>query len=314
MSGSLEALDTALIIAVTGNLTSKRFPGSGNLHTRGSVISPGSGIVIAADGDVTLSGSLVEVDGTEPFLWISGANIQINSRTVLTSPSPYGTTQVDIEAYPGSLTTTRPITTSGEGGYIVMYAGGDIAIGDKMRVSGTDGISQILISADGDVAIDAPLACRTGGDFEVTGAQKIAIHSDVIVTTGRSTGENAQAIVTPAPGGSVEITGKIKAFGEVATGIGEITIGPACSVALSGELLARKGTTTVQYSDSFDATGGRLVATASQGGNQILCRCIDNNNDGTCDGGCAIPPVGLNQAVTSPKPVVEPVPMSACGS
>ena len=72
------------------------------------------------------------------------------------------------------------------------------------------------------------------------------------------------------------------------------------------------GSNAVIYRTSFDATGGAMFA--GQDGSNVQCRCAQVRANGTCAGGCAENPVGLDTGNVVPAATLTPTNLSACGS
>src|SRR5262249_25545609 len=100
---------------------------------------------------------------------------------------------------------------------------------------------------------------------------------------------------------------------------GVISLGPACNVVISGTLHTRTpqvpdglGTAFIEYHGSLNLANGRLLS--DTGGNQIFCKCVDNNGDRVCDppATCVQTPSGTGQATLTPPIVFMPIVTLPC--
>jgi hypothetical protein len=298
-----------------------------------------SGTHFIADGcDLDFGTKTVSITGKLTSAVAEGGTFSIEAASL----SIYGTLQAlggDIDVF----TTGNFSTLSGSGyvGVLDVHRGGFLYIeaGGNVNLSGTD------VSADG-------ATNEFGGDILIFGANITLGSTTAIHATGGGGGDggiislladnnaNIWGLVSVvgvgngAAGGLIEIEGgssgtitisKTLDASTSATGSldGEIDVGPACSVVISGTVRARtpelssigSGLNFISYLGSLNVAGSTLSADSDAGGGTlILCPCVDTNHDGRCDGACVQGPTGLGSATQKPAVTIVPISSSACGS
>src|SRR5262249_213380 len=112
----------------------------------------------------------------------------------------------------------------------------------------------------------------------------------IITADGSGAGAfGGEIAIEAGTNGTIQITRTIEAT-TTTNGLfdGVISLGPACNVVISGTLHTRTpqvpdglGTAFIEYHGSLNLANGRLLS--DTGGNQIFCKCVDNNGDRVCD-------------------------------
>ncbi len=297
-----------------------------------------SGTHLLPDGcDLDFGTKTVTVTGKLMSALTDGGSFSVEAGSL----SVYGTLQAlggEIDVYTTGDFATQ--SSSGFVGVLDVHQGGFLYVeaGGNVNLYGSD------VSADGNTN-------QFGGDILIFGANINVGSTTPVHATGGGGGDggtvtliadnnaNIAGLVSVvgvgggASGGLIDIEGgnngtvtisKTLDASTSSTGSfdGEIDVGPACSLVISGTVRARTsqisstgtGINFLTYSGSLNVTGSSLLAdTDAQGGTLILCRCIDTNNDGVCDRGCVQAPTGLSSATQKPTVATLPIPAPACG-
>jgi hypothetical protein len=220
-----------------------------------------------------------------------------------------------------------------QGGFLYVEAGGNVNLyGSDVSADGKTnefGGDIVVFGTNINVGSTTPIHARGAGGGDGGTVSLVADNNATIAALVSVIG-----VGNGAAGGVIEIEGgstgtitisKTLDASTSSTGSldGEIDVGPACSVVISGTVRARtpelsstgSGIDFISYSGSLNVAGSNLLADSdAAGGTLVLCRCVDANGDGACDGGCVQSPSGLGSATQKPAVSVVPIPAPPCGS
>ncbi len=251
-------------------------PGTINLQAAGTN-NPGS-LDIVAQGSIELFGKDVSADqGTAAY----GGDISITGASIaITSPVH-----------------SKGVAGGGGGDIRLVATSGDVTVGNELNAScsGADGgAGGIAITAAGAINASAVLEARgslgsSGGSIDLSAGKDVNVTANMTASGSGLDADGGAISVVAGRAHNIVLTNTLDVRSLSASGFsdGIITLGPACSVKVSGALLSRNtsldsGTNSIEYYGSLDVGGATLFAD-DDGGNLVSCRCIDANLDGVCD-------------------------------
>jgi cysteine-rich repeat protein len=268
--------------AITVTSTSGGITVSASVQAHGSLTAENGGdLDLESASDVTVSGAIV----------LSGASGGSGDN----APGGFlvnatGTVELD-----GSISNTG--SGGGGGGDVSVFTTGNIRSTKPIQIGGSgggDGGTLDLESINGDVRINGSVDASGYGDLASGGLVTVVAGPDHTITVDHTVDAST------TDNGLFD---------------GDIDLGPACTVAVSSTLkvhsAAGLGTIQLESRQTLNVAGAILTAD-SNGQVALMCRCIDTNNDGVCDGGCVQAPTGIAKASVTPLPVIEPVPLGPC--
>lgn len=285
LQGKLEApggtigVTPTIGINVNGSFTTQSVsgsPGSIDLTANGPLES--GSLFVNAGGAVVLQGGDITADqGTSSgggILSISGASITATSRLRATGFDGYAGGDITLHALNGDVSLAGEVSANcsgedGSAGTVSVFASGSITATANLETRGSAGTSggSIDLQAGGNITVTRSLLA-SGGGLDADGGE-------ISIVGGRTS-----AIM-------LDQTLDVRSLSAFGFNDGTISIGPACTVKVSGTLNARNpalsgGNNSIDYYGSLDASGANISAD-DDGGNSIFCRCIDANFDGSCD-------------------------------
>lgn len=313
------------------------------IHADGNNRGEGGSITLEATaGDISIGG-LTSANGgggaDAPGGSISveaGGAISVTAPLRANGPNRGGGGEISLRAQ-NAATIDADLAATGSGtgaeGGTIEVAAGAVTTGSAWNVDGGNGGSAGYISAvadTGDIvtagsnSLSAVAAGGgSGGGIELVAAGDADLAGNVAATASGGGAWGGDIAVSAGPNRRLTIAGTLDARTTASNGYrnGSITVGPACTIRLSGTLTSRNtdiewggGKNLVIYRGSFDATGGTMLAdTDSPSGNFIECRCADPSTDGTCGTPlrCENAPV-LTGATVTPGANVTPVALGPC--
>ncbi len=276
---------------------------------------------------VTVAGSL-QTNGL-------GGSFALNAGTLTISGSLEGLAgEIDIDVAT-DLTTEVVQGSAGrikvnQGGSVFIVAGGTVALmGTEVNADGnTNGFGGDIIILAQNISMATGHQLHANGNTGGDGGNIILVADGDLTANGSVT---ADGNGSGASGGCIDLEAGVggtltisKVVEATATDAGlfdgDIQLGPACKVVITGTVRARNpklaspgfGSTLIIGTGTIDLTQATLLAD-SNGSNEVDCRCVDTNNDEVCDAGCAVSPTGLGSASANPAIVLVPLPLPPCG-
>lgn len=239
------------------------------LQAKGAHDGDGGELKLEAGGVATLGGNY-SVDGVGGNSFATGGRIDVKAGSATVTGSWTGTANAAAQGGDFRIETTT--------GSLLLASGSLLNVNGGGNGGGIGGSIELLAATDatinGNVTANAGGADSSGGDIVVRAPGTISVGGTI---DARSTANNGERD-------------------------GSIFLGPACDVVVTGTLKTRDaaggGRVTVHYYDTFDASGATLRADDSvdgQGGNYVICGCVDANQDEECDA----PEACTSSAVTS---------------
>lgn len=251
-----------------GNEATSRTGGTIRMETTGAVTVERTG---SRTGRIDVSG-IVEAGTIEIA---AGGPVIIAGRLLARHLSSLGTggaimirSPGDVTSLAGSLISASGGSDSGGGGLVTVMAGGTIALGEEIDVSGSDG-GTVTLSADADIVLNAIRAigngdAGAGGTIDVDAGASVRVGDRILIQgtgsrTGSGGGEGGLAFVQ-AQFGDVVVASDVVAEGAAPDGGGgEIVL------TARGTITIQSGATLSVRSNGGQCCGGFIGLAANAG-------------------------------------------------
>lgn len=231
-------------------------------------------LLIQATNSITFDPTIAALNfaiGTGSITFQSGGTITMAPTTTLSAPTRNVTMIADSLSL-GTINTSPPPFTLGNGGNITLQATGNITAGDLIG----NGYSIGVPSSGGAIAVQSATGAIALGNIQSTGLpfSAGAVSGNTVTLQTSSNGGNISfasidtrgtSLFSPANGGNVVITarGEVRGTGQVPTSLGNTIVTTGALGAPSGSIsITHDGGTTNQ---PFTVQNGAITATSGNG-------------------------------------------------